>query len=102
MWRRIAAMLVVLSLWGRVALAEGHYGNDAGYGFLSVIANVFYMPAKLVYAIVGGVTGGLAYVCTVGNFETAQSVWSPSLGGTYVITPAMLRSDEPILFSGVS
>jgi len=47
-------------------------------------------------------TGGLAYLLTVGDTETAQKVWSPSVGGSYVITPAMLRGDEPILFNGPS
>src|ERR1700687_2726468 len=102
MWRKIAVIAVVMCLCGRVAQAETHYGSEAGYGLLSVVANAFYMPAKMVYAVVGGVTGGLAYLCTVGDMDTARNIWSPSLGGTYVITPAMLRSEEPILFSGVS
>jgi hypothetical protein len=44
----------------------------------------------------------MAYLLTVGNLDTAESIWSPSLGGTYVVTPAMLRNEEPILFSGAS
>ena len=105
MLRRVVLVVVGLCLWSHLALAEGKeaaYGNDAGYGVLAVFANIFYMPAKVVYATVGGLTGSLAYLCTVGDFDTAQSIWSPSLGGTYVITPAMLHSDEPILFSGTS
>jgi len=81
---------------------EPHYWSDAGFGFVAVIANIVYMPAKVVYGTLGLVTGSLAYVVTVGDSDTAQKVWSPSLGGSYVITPAMLQGDEPILFNGVS
>jgi len=81
---------------------EPHYWSDAGFGFVAVIANIVYMPAKVVYGTLGLLTGSLAYVMTVGDSDTAQKVWSPSLGGSYIITPAMLRGDEPILFNGVS
>ena len=118
MMRRVVLAAVTLCLWSQVAVAEiresaaeegaapasasSFNWGDAGYGTLAVVTNIFYMPAKLVYASVGLVTGGLAYVLTVGDDDTAKSIWSPSLGGTYVVTPAMLRNDEPILFSGAS
>jgi hypothetical protein len=92
-----------LCLWVAVArAADNDYASDAGYGVLAVVSNVFYMPAKIVYATLGGLTGSLAYLLTVGDFDTAEAIWSPSLGGSYVVTPAMLRSDEPILFNGPS
>ncbi len=95
----VAAAVVAASLAApRVARAE--YGDEAGWGVLSVIANVGYMPAKTIYALTGGLTGGLAYVCTGGSYETASSVWTPSLGGTYALTPSMLRGEEPIAFAG--
>jgi hypothetical protein len=102
MVRRVMVVAMAFCLWSRVAVADADYGADAGYGLLAVTANVFYMPAKVVYALLGGMTGSLAYLLTVGDLDTAQSIWSPSLGGTYVITPAILRNDEPLLFSGPS
>jgi hypothetical protein len=81
---------------------ETSYWGDAGYGVVCVVANVLYMPAKVVYATIGTLTGGLAYILTVGDADTAQKVWSPSVGGSYVVTPAMVRGDEPILFNGPS
>jgi len=63
---------------------------------------VGYIPVKLVYALLGGLTGALAYGLTGGNYGIAQSIWTPSLGGTYVVTPPMLRGDEAIYFSGES
>ena len=32
--------------------------------------------------------------------QTAETVWVTSMGGTYVITPPMLRGEEPIAFAG--
>jgi len=78
------------------------YWSDAGYGTLATFSNIFYMPAKVVYAGVGLITGGLGFVLTAGDGDISQSIWSPSLGGTYVITPGMLRGNEEILFSGPS
>jgi len=96
----LAAALVAATLGApRVARAED-YGNQAGWGILSVLANVGYMPAKVIYVTMGGLTGGLAYVCTGGSYEAASGIWTPSLGGTYALTPSMLRGEEPIQFAG--
>jgi hypothetical protein len=101
-WRLMVAAAAVAATLGtsRVALASEDYPNEAGWGALAVIANVGYMPAKTIYAIFGGITGGLAYACTGGSFQTASSIWEPSLGGTYILTPSMLRGEQPIAFAG--
>lgn len=79
--------------------ARAGYLEEAGWGSLTMLANFGYMPAKLVYATLGGLTGGLAYACTAGNFRTAENVWATSMGGTYVLTPAMLRGQQGIAFA---
>jgi hypothetical protein len=99
--RWIAGLVIVCALAGPVHAKEG-YGNEAGWGFAAVLANLLYIPAKLVYATLGGVTGGLGYILTVGNANVAKSIVAPSVGGTYVLTPDMLRGEQPILFSGES
>jgi hypothetical protein len=81
------------------AHAEG-FLEDAGWGALTVVSNVFYMPAKMGYALMGGITGGLAFLCTGGDLATAETVWVSSLGGTYVVTPRMLQGQDPIAFAG--
>ncbi len=105
MWRKVVLIGLMVSLLARVSVAatkDTHFWGDGGWGLLAVVANLPYMPAKIIYASLGTLTGGLAYLVTVGDIETANKVWSPSLGGTYVLTPAMLRGDEPILFNGAS
>ena len=98
--RWIAAVLFVSALAQPVYAKD--YGSEAGWGFAAVLANLLYIPAKLVYATLGGVTGGLGYILTVGNANVAKSIVAPSVGGTYVLTPDMLRGEQPIFFSGES
>ena len=76
--------------------------NEAALGIGSALLTVVYFPAKLVYAVLGGIVGGFTYGLTGGNLETAKEVWEPSFYGTYVITPEHLKGNEPVRFFGVS
>ena len=67
-----------------------------------MFVNILYMPAKLVYATLGGFTGGVAYLLTGANMEVANRIWTPSLGGNYVVTPAHLRNEHTLYFSGTT
>ena len=75
-------------------------GTEAGYGIGSVFANIFYMPAKVTYAGLGLVTGGLGYVLSGGSTEVANRIIYPAVGGHYVVTPSHLKGTEPIYFVG--
>ncbi len=72
----------------------------AGYGAGALVCNLFYIPLKLTYAILGGIVGGGTYLVTAGNQQAANTVWRSALGGDYVVTPQMLAGQEPINFSG--
>ncbi len=72
----------------------------AGYGVGALLVNILYVPAKLVYAVLGGFVGGAAYVVTAGNEQAANGVWRSALGGDYVVTPQMLAGQQPLNFSG--
>jgi hypothetical protein len=76
-------------------------GNDFGIGMVTVLANVVYMPVKVVYGVMGGVTGGFAYVLSGANRDIADGVWVPSLGGDYVLTTDMMTGRDRVHFSGV-
>jgi len=76
--------------------------NDAGMGAATVVANLFYMPVKIGYAMLGGLTGGLGYAVTGGNREVAERVWVSSFGGDYVLTRRMVQGQERIQFSGTT
>lgn len=92
-----AGLLAVLS--SVPARVSADYSGDAGTGAATVAANVFYIPAKLTYATLGGITGGLAYLLTGTNKEIAERVWKPSMGGDYVVKPSHIRREETLYFS---
>jgi hypothetical protein len=96
----VATVLLAGVLSTAEARADG-YASDAGMGTAAVLVNLLYVPAKLVYAGLGGLTGGVAYCLTGGNFEIADRIWAPSLGGNYLVTPAHLRNEQTLYFSGV-
>jgi hypothetical protein len=72
----------------------------AGYGAGALVCNLIYIPAKLVYALLGGIVGGGTFLITAGNQQAANTVWRSALGGDYVVTPQMLAGQQPINFSG--
>ena len=100
----LTALLVANTVRAEVAEAEDdhRFASDFGVGVGAIVTNLFYMPTKFVYSTLGGVTGGLAYVLTGLNLDIANRIWVPSMGGTYVVTPAMLRGEEVLYFSGTT
>jgi hypothetical protein len=74
--------------------------KGVGLGAATAVANIGYIPAKTLYAILGGIGGGAGYALTGGNTQTANTIWRSALGGDYVLTPDMLRGAAPIHFSG--
>lgn len=74
--------------------------TGVGIGAGTVAGNVLYVPAKVVYGILGGITGGASYLLTGGNTQTANTIWRSSLGGDYVLTPDMITGQKPVHFSG--
>lgn len=100
-WSLVLSLTMLLGLTAPAHAEEGFF-EQAGIGAGTALVNVLYIPAKFTYATVGGLIGGLAWVLTLGDTDTAMGVWEPTMGGSYVITPSMLRGDTPIEFSGES
>lgn len=80
--------------------AEEPLRSEAGYGIGAALASVFYIPAKVTYAGLGLLTGGLGWVLTGGRTDVANNIIYPAVGGNYVVTPAHLKGSEPIYFVG--
>ena len=74
--------------------------EGVGVGAGTIVGNVFYMPAKLAYGLVGGIAGGTGWALTGGNKQVADTIWRSSLGGDYILTPDMIKGTEPVHFSG--
>jgi hypothetical protein len=103
----VAAALMAVLVLSTVRLAaaeedEHRFATDLGLGVGAIFTNVIYMPVKFVYATLGGITGGFAYVLTGFRLDLAKGIWVPSMGGTYVVTPSMLKGEDPIYFSGTT
>ena len=98
-WRWFVGAAALVAVLVPARQARAGFLEDAGWGSLTVLTNVAYMPAKLVYSVLGGITGGLALGLTGGDLDTAEKVWVTSMSGTYVVTPGMLRGEEPIVFA---
>ena len=74
--------------------------SRVGWGALTVVSNIAYVPAKLLYAGMGGLTGSLALGLTGGDLSTAQQIWEPSLGGDYFLTPGQVQGEKGVSFAG--
>ena len=74
--------------------------SDTGMEAASALATVVYFPAKAIFALGGGVVGGLTYAFTGGNEEATNKVWHTSMEGDYMIKPENLTGEEPINFIG--
>jgi hypothetical protein len=99
----LAAMMATVAAPARAEEEEQQrFATDFGYGVGAFFTNLLYMPTKFVYATFGGITGSFAYLLTGFHYDLAKQIWRPSLGGTYVVTPSMLRGDDPIYFSGTT
>ena len=104
-WQQLVAGLLAACLLSSpsVALAGDHtkeVSKESGMGAAAALTSLVYSPVKLVYAVGGLVIGSLAWVFTAGDTEVADKVYVRSLRGTYVITPEILRGEEPLVFIG--
>jgi len=104
----LASLVTVLStpLYAQTAGTESKPAepvtNELGYGFGAALASVFYIPAKITYAGLGLLTGGLGYVISGGRADVANDIIYPAVRGNYVVTPSNLKGTEPLYFVGAA
>lgn len=96
--------LITAPAWSQYSSDDQQQGTatGAGMGAASAATTILYFPFKAAFAIGGGIVGGLAYAFSGGSEQTAQSIWVPSMYGTYLITPEHLTGDRPVRFLGVA
>ncbi|HNU70093.1 MAG TPA: hypothetical protein PKJ77_02780 [Thermodesulfobacteriota bacterium] len=99
--RRTIGVVVMIALF-LLAPSSARAGtfDTAGLGVASVLCSVVYSPVKVIYAAAGLVTGSLAYLVTIGDTETVNNIWVPTMRGTYIITPDILTGEEDVHFIG--
>ena len=95
----------MIPLAGNPAIAkQASESSPQGVGLqaASWLATAPYGSVKVAYALVGGIVGGLTWVFTGGNTESAKAVWIPSMTGQYIVQPENLTGDKPLRFMGGS
>lgn len=97
-----AAGAVALAL--AMAPAPAHAGrtSEALLGTSCALLNLVYGPAKLTYAMVGGLVGGLAYAFSAGDAEVAGPILDSALRGDYALSPEHLQGRRELEFIGRS
>lgn len=81
--------------------AEHKPAGKAGLIAGSVVSSAIYIPFKLAYAVLGGVTSGLVYAVTMAKeAETAHRIATRAFTGDWYIHPNILTSHEYLNFSG--
>jgi len=73
-----------------------HYGLGVG----AALCTLVYGPAKILYATLGSLTGGLAWALTGGRTDVPREIIEPAVRGDYVVTPENLTFNQPLLFVG--
>ena len=105
----LCAVTIAPAAWSQDSAAppssdrtEGGTVSSAGMQAAAGFSTLLYLPLKAVFALSGGIVGGLAYAFSGGNEQAAKSIWDTSLYGTYIITPDHLQGNRPIRFLGVA
>ena len=101
MIRSVVLMATLTSLSASPALAEKPT-SEMKTGATAVLANVVYIPAKLLYAAGGGVVAGMAYLFSAGDKEVAKPILDAAIGGDYLVQPEHLAGDKKLVFFGQS
>ena len=104
MRKMIRNALLALATAGFVAspaLADGPT-DDLKTGASTVLANMVYMPAKVLYAAGGGLVAGAAYLFSAGDKAVAKPILDSAVGGDYVVEHDHLTGHKKLAFFGQS
>jgi len=83
--------------WAAPAAADSA-AQDVAYGAGSVLGTAVYAPFKATFCILGGVTSGFTF--RFAGADTAGRVATAGCGGTWAITPGILKGQERVKFIG--
>ncbi len=101
MIRSMVLVFTLTALAASPALADKPT-KELKTGASVVLANVVYMPAKVLYAAGGGLVAGAAYLFSAGDKDVAKPILDAAIGGDYLVEPAHLSGDKQLVFFGQS
>jgi hypothetical protein len=101
-WIRVTGLALALgALLAAPAFAD-EPKQELKTGASAVLANVVYMPAKVLYAAGGGLVAGAAYLFSAGDKDVAKPILDAAVGGDYVVQPEHLTGGKKLAFFGQS
>jgi hypothetical protein len=74
--------------------------EEARFALVSGWSNLWYVPAKMVVALVGLPVGAVTGWLSGGDVRTAYAIWTPTVGGTWFMDNDVLEGRHPIQFFG--
>lgn len=92
----LAASLAVAGLAAPAAADSA--AQDVAYGTGSVLGTAVYAPFKATFCILGAITSGFTF--PFAGADTAGRVATAGCGGTWAITPGVLKGQEHVKFVG--
>jgi hypothetical protein len=99
--RRTAVLALAAGLavagWAAPAAADSA-AQEVAYGAGSVLGTAVYAPFKATFCILGGITSGFTF--PFAGADTAGKVATAGCGGTWAITPGVLKGQEHVKFVG--
>jgi hypothetical protein len=100
---KLGVALGVVLLLASIPLADGadaaeSAASEAAYGAGSFFTTLVYAPVKTSFCILGGITS--VFTLPFGGTDTAGEVAATTCGGTWLITPDILRGKEKVRFLG--
>jgi hypothetical protein len=96
----LACILALAIAPGAAYAEEDGLTNEAGVGMLAALSTLLYGPAKIVYASMGLLFGGIAWGLSGGDNDVMEAVITPSVRGDYVVTPEHIRMEDTLEFLG--
>jgi hypothetical protein len=98
--RYIVALLLGLALagpsapsWANSESTAAEVGSSAGSAF----GTLLYAPLKATFCILGGIGSGFTAIVSP---PTAGKVAMATCGGSWIVTPNVIRGREPLKFIG--
>jgi len=97
--RRIALIALILALagpsvsWASSESTAVDVGSSAG----SALGTLVYVPFKVTFCILGGVASGFTAIASP---PAAGRVAMASCGGSWIVTPGVVRGHEALKFVG--
>src|SRR2546428_7710137 len=98
--RRTVMLLVAMTMmgssapsWAGSASTAAEVGSSAG----SALGTLMYAPLKATFCILGGIGSG---VTAIASPSTAGKVAMATCGGSWIVTPNVIRGHESLKFLG--